>query len=370
MHRAALLLLPLALCAQPSTDPAIVIRSTTNLVQIHVVAEDAQGRPIPNLTRANFQLFADGKPQPLTFFEIDPDPALKPRPADPAPETTDPAYALVLLDWINTRYVDRLRAQDHLLQLLTAAPPRQHLALYLLSREPQLLQDFTSDRETLLAAIRAIPLGFVDDDSIPRSPFDARTGTPAPRRLTAEEQIFAYQTKANHSLRAFDTMADRLSLIPGRKSLLWLSPGFPMAIDGKLVPGAQPAEMSFFHEIEKSLARLNRADISVYAIDPRGLDVAGRGFPATLTEFAARTGGTAFFDRNDLATGMRLALEDSQTGYTLGFTVPPREAPGFHEIRVRVNRSAIRLRYRESYRLQDPAAPVPDKKPEVDRPPR
>ena len=95
--------------------------------------------------------------------------------------------------------------------------------------------------------------------------------------------------------------------------------------------------------------------MAVYAVDPRGLAVTGRGFHDTLLEIASRTGGTAFMDRNDLDTGMRLALTDSQTGYTLGFTVPPQEAAGFHEIRVRVNRSAVRLRYRESYRLLDPA---------------
>jgi VWFA-related protein len=354
--RCAVLLLLAAQQTAP-TDSGVVIRSTTNLVQIHVVAEDAQGRPIANLQRANFQVLDDGKPQPLTFFEIDPAPSAT-HSSNTARGTADTpgdldTYALILLDWVNTNYVDRLRAQDHLIKLLTGFLPRQHTALYLLSREPQLLQDFTSDRPALLAAVQSLPLGFVDDDTVPTGRFDARAGSLPARRLTAEEQIFAFNNKVNDSLQTLNSMADRLSNVPGRTSLLWISAGFPMTIDDKVVPGAKPAEIEFFHDIEKTLGRLNRADVAVYAVDPRGLAMTGRGFPATLIEFAARTGGTAFHDRNDLDTGMRLALDDSQTGYTLGFTVPANEAPGFHEIRVRVNRSAVRLRYRESYRLQN-----------------
>jgi VWFA-related protein len=364
---AVTLLLAASLYGQqsPPGDPALVIRSTTNLVQIHVIAEDAQGRPITNLQRANFQVLDDGKLQPLTFFEIDPaKPSAGASKSTPATQDSpdiadvDASYALILLDWINTNYVDRVRAQDHVIKLLKDFQPRQHTAIYLLSQQPQLLLDFTSDRAALLATAQSLPLGFVDDDTVPTSRFDARSGTAPARRLSAEEQIFAFNTKVNDLLRSFDTMADRLALVPGRKSLLWISAGFPMTIDDKVVPGARPAEIVFFHDIEKTLGKLNRADVAVYAVDPRGLAVTGRGFPDSLVELATRTGGTAFFNRNDLDTGMRLALQDSQTGYTLGFTVPPQESPGFHEIRVRVNRSAIRLRYRESYRLQDPAAAI------------
>jgi hypothetical protein len=70
-----------------------------------------------------------------------------------------------------------------------------------------------------------------------------------------------------------------------------------------------------------------------------------------LYELAVRTGGTEFSGRNDLDEGMRLALEDMRIGYTLGFNVPEGAAPGLHEIRVRVNRPGVKLRYRESYEL-------------------
>jgi len=69
----------------------------------------------------------------------------------------------------------------------------------------------------------------------------------------------------------------------------------------------------------------------------------------------------SFSERNDLAQGMRRALEDSETGYTLGFSVPQSAKLGWHEIGVRTTRPRVKLRYRSGYRLDEvsPSAPIP-----------
>ena len=102
---------------------------------------------------------------------------------------------------------------------------------------------------------------------------------------------------------------------------------------------------------------MNRADVAVYTVDARGLPVNAKGYGASLREFAARTGGTAFSDRNDLDEGMRLALEDLKVSYTLGFMVGTNAAPGMHEIRLRTTRPGVTVRYRESYQLDDSNPP-------------
>lgn len=58
-----------------------------------------------------------------------------------------------------------------------------------------------------------------------------------------------------------------------------------------------------------------------------------------------------FQPRQKLDEGMRLALEDLSASYTLGFHAPEDAATGLHEIRLRVNRPGVTLRYRETYRL-------------------
>ncbi len=75
-----------------------------------------------------------------------------------------------------------------------------------------------------------------------------------------------------------------------------------------------------------------------------------------MEQLSERTGGVTFTGRNDIDAGIRTALEDMRVSYVLGFHVPAGAAPGLHEIRVKVSRPGVRLRYRESYQLAPPAA--------------
>ncbi len=69
-----------------------------------------------------------------------------------------------------------------------------------------------------------------------------------------------------------------------------------------------------------------------------------------MTEMASKTGGRVWINRNDLSLGMLSAVEDSRKGYTLGYQLPENESKnGEHQIRIRVNREGVRLRYRKTY---------------------
>jgi VWFA-related protein len=196
-----------------------------------------------------------------------------------------------------------------------------------------------------------------EPDDGPVGKFDARSGSARGGVVKPgmEEQILEFNNKVYDSFEVLGKLADRLSQLPGRKSLIWVTNGFPVVLDGRAVPGAKPAEIDYSEDMERSVARLNRADVAVYTLDPRGLCLAcGYGDVGTLREFAARTGGTAFYDRNDVDEVMRLALEDSKVSYTLGFAVPADAAPGLHTITLRTKRPGVTLRYRESYQLDDP----------------
>jgi VWFA-related protein len=103
--------------------------------------------------------------------------------------------------------------------------------------------------------------------------------------------------------------------------------------------------------IESALHRMNKADTAIYSVDLGGIRYVGQ--PSnSLFEFARRTGGEAFVMNNDFTDGIRRALDDMQVSYTLGFHMPDGAKPGSHELKVRVTRPDLKLRYRESY---DPA---------------
>ncbi|SPE41753.1 hypothetical protein SBA3_4580013 [Candidatus Sulfopaludibacter sp. SbA3] len=168
-----------------------------------------------------------------------------------------------------------------------------------------------------------------------------------------EEQLFFLNRRITDSFHTLEMIAGNLARVPGRKSLIWLSDAFPLVINGGVIRGANALEVVYYQNLEHLLAKLNRADVAVHGVDARGLSATTRSYAGTMVQMAERTGGTVFHDRNDLDTGIRLALEDMRVSYTLGFHVPAGAAPGLHEIRVKVNRPGVKLRYRESYQLAE-----------------
>jgi VWFA-related protein len=326
---------------QAADDPGVVIRSTTSIVQVRVVVQDSKGKPVTDLQRDDFQVFDDRKAQPITLFTADrgTSPAVSAMLDGPGAAQTAGGYSLIVLDWTNTEYPDRYRAKDHALHLLQTYQPRQKIALYLKGRNSRLLCDFTSDLSELVRILEAADLEFGDlDIDTPAGRFDARYGGRTAAKMSAEEQFFFQNKRITDTLRTFGILADRLALLPGRKSLVWLSDAFPVT-------------PIYYPDLERVYGRLNRADVAVYGVDARGLSASTRSYAGTMIQFAERTGGTAFYDRNDLDQGLRLALEDQTVSYVLGFHVPAKAVPGLHEIRVRVNRQHVQLRYRESYEL-------------------
>lgn len=346
-----------AFCQDEVEDAGVIIRSTTSLVQVRVVATDSRGKPVLNLQRGDFQVLDDRKPQPITLFRVEGRAPSQPAAVD-APvagekeEHVPSGYALIVLDWLNTPYFDRLRAQEHVIRLLKEFEPSQRVGVYLLGQAPRLIHDFTTDRDELIAAIEEAglePAALDETKSV--GLFDASAGRTGPRPSVAE-QIFFLNTRVKDSFHFLELIAERLVHVPGRKSLIWLSNAFPTMINGSVIAGAREADISYLSETERLFAKLNRADVAVYPVDASGLTTISRSFVGTMREFAERTGGTAFYARNDLQEGIRIAMEDGRDGYTLGFQVPAGELPGGHALKVKVNRPGVTLRHRESYQLE------------------
>src|SRR5262245_4058602 len=55
--------------AQDRSQPP-TFRSTTNLVVVDAIVTDGQGRFVRDLTKDDFQIFEDGKPQPVATFSL------------------------------------------------------------------------------------------------------------------------------------------------------------------------------------------------------------------------------------------------------------------------------------------------------------
>lgn len=364
----AIAVVPAAVYAQtPPAQPGTVIRATTRLVEVHVVARDAQGRPVTDLRSEDFRVFDDGADRSVASFSIDAASAqseMSVATRNPAPSVNNrrsqgaTGYSAILLDWLNSSFSDRLRGDDAVRNVLSTIPVRQLVAIYALGTEPPnskhplaLFSNF-SDSSADIASI-------INDPLILRGPdlaeshgiFDARYSGSA-QNVSVQQQVFDWDNRIMDTVRALSDLADRMARLPGRKSVIWLTTGFPAIIDAKVIPGIKTPEGIYLKEIDRVLARFNQLNIAVHTVNTKGLSASGgRSYDDTLKEFADRTGGTMFSDRNDIETGVRVALEDMHDGYTLGFLVPDGAAAGMHRIRVRTSKRNVNLAYRESYDL-------------------
>jgi VWFA-related protein len=99
--------------ATPPNQQPDVIRSSTRLVQLSVIAQDAKGEPLTGLQKEDFTVLDEGKPQNIAFFSCGaPPPATPPAALPPNVFTNrfdlkgeDPgAVTVILFDSLNTSH--------------------------------------------------------------------------------------------------------------------------------------------------------------------------------------------------------------------------------------------------------------------------
>ena len=121
-------------------------------------------------------------------------------------------------------------------------------------------------------------------------------------------------------------------------------------------------------EVQESVGRLNRYNVTVYSINTRGMYVPGgsisafdrdfivqdtsylQDFQESLAQIADETGGTSFMNSQNFKLGFDRVLEDLDHQYMICYTAPLHAKKGqYHKIKVVVKKPDIKLRYRLGY---------------------
>jgi VWFA-related protein len=356
-------------------------RSTTRLIQVSVVVHDRNGKPVSDLTAADFTLFENGKEQPIQVFSIETDRVTPTNLTTLAPNEfsnrldgrAGGGVSVILFDRLNTSFEDQKQARDQILKFLAQARPTDRIALYVLESDVvNVLHDFTSDASRLVRVLQRY-LGVTSTElaaSDTTLPDFARTGNAAEDAETEAWLTQAMQAVSNHYLRrraeltgdALEALANHLASIRGRKNLIWVSSGFPLVIQEPLSgPQAQT------RAINRATRAINNANVAVYPVDARGLIGAfttnpGSATPVfstlgntrpnidTMQAIAEATGGRAFFNTNAIGDAARRAMDDSRVSYVLGYYPTLAKWDGrFQEINVKVTRSGLDVRHRKGY---------------------
>jgi VWFA-related protein len=355
------------LCLQG--DQQVVLRSSVHLVEVSIVAT-ANGAPVTDLSGQDLLVFDNGREQTLASFErVDslakatmaalPPGAYSNRIGADAGmgKTARPVVlSMILLDAVNTKFRTQIVARRAVADILEQLHPGERVAIYALGSRLTTIHDFSSDKDSLLARLRAYHGEVSERDDfledldlgvlrVPCSPTVAMDGV---------FEIAAKRDRILDTLEALENIARRVKSMPGRKNLLWVSAGFPLSVGQS--PTAQfppsPSYRAFGPEMNSAMTALNDANISVYPIDARGLSCNPEAALniATMNDIADATGGKAFANRNDLAQGVRAALDDSREVYLLSYAVRGLISDGaYHRIRVQTRRHGVQLRYRRGY---------------------
>jgi VWFA-related protein len=384
---AALAILHLAILAQ---QPPPVFRVATRLVQVNVVVHDHHGQPVADLKKDDFTITERGKPQAISFFEV----VAADKPAAPLKALPPHVFTnvvtrqagvptnvtVILVDLLNTGLVDQHYARKALVNFLSQIQPQDRIALYTLGhRSLTLLHDYTTDASSLVDQLRKTR------GEIP-SQLDASTvntdSQEALRALGLDELADMNQIEADfftanrvvQTLSSLEAIAQHLTGVPGRKNLIWLSGGFPLTMGFDEMPsiGSTRDQRTFTVEMDAAMRALNNAGVAVYPVDARGLMVMpgfsadtraapsprsiGAGLRAmhtpieTMQEIAERTGGRAAYNTNDLASAVRRAIDDARVTYIVGYYPADEAQDGrFRDIKVKVNRPNLDVRYRKGY---------------------
>jgi VWFA-related protein len=365
--------------------PQQPLRSTTRIVQIDVLVHDRDGNSVAGLTKDDFVLLDEKRPQQIKFFSVVKTEVLPAASAPPPPNTFTneidqggvPAnLTVVLLDAFNTSFTDQARARSHIAKLLLTIQPQDRVALYVLGARLRILHDFSSDSSALLEALKQ----YKDDRSL-----DARASQsaasnlynlqliPLTEELNAGEKELSLQEHAHLTTEALRAIADHVVALPGRKNLVWVSGSFPFGLETTNIQrGPSGEKLPFTTDAELAVRALNEANIAIYPVDARGLLTTGvSGDNSHLAEkpdiaefgamhaLAARTGGRAYYNTNAIMGSIRQAIDESRIAYSLGFyPTSVRWDGSFHKIQIKVSRPNVQVQAREGYfALSEPNLP-------------
>ncbi len=345
--------------AAQDNRPEATFRAGTELVQVSVVAQDKNGKPVADLRREDLQIFDNGAQREIRLFLAD-----KPAPAQdratPAGVFTNQiateagtGYSVLLFDNLNIDsgravFAFTARARQKALQALRAIPPGDRIAIYALGCRFRVFREFTSDRDLLLQRLETLapaPDACLDPSNEgPEHALTARGGSVrAPSIFETHEQEGAADVagaiEADLGDAEIEQLAEHLAGIPGRKNLIWLT--------------------TAFHLKPSNLQRLINANVAIYPVDTMGsvigLERDKEMSYAPIRALAALTGGIAYVDRDDLDVAIREALNDGRISYTLGFYRPDENRNAtLHRIEVRTGREGVVLRYRTTYSAEAP----------------
>jgi len=274
-----------------------VYRVTSQSVPVYATVIGPDGRLVTDLTRDDFEVFDDGRPQPLVSFDAG----------------LQPINVVVMLDMSGSMRGNLATLRASAVQFFTRLLPQDRARVGNFGDRIVLSDAFTNDTDTL---IRALYLELQPGGATPL-------------------------------WRAIDTAMDALARLDGRRVVLVLS-------DGRDSVGPRGWEGRAPLSLDDVRHRAQADGFMIYAIGMRSQDGRPSAISADpdpgLRTISGDTGGGYFELRgtDDLGTTFARVADELHRQYLLGYAAPVADGR-VHLIRVRVRDPHMNVRARQSY---------------------
>ncbi|MGH9434126.1 MAG: VWA domain-containing protein, partial [Terriglobia bacterium] len=368
------------------------LRAQRNEVLVDVRVYDKKGNPVANLKESDFQVSEDGAPQKINSFELENvDRLLQAQATSGPPAVIDLSHippgtqvkSIIQNHRMIVLFLDLTSMQvDDLMRALNAATnfiqkqmtPADLVALVTYTSDLRVIQDFTNNRTLLEKALKAVEVGNSNDLATAGSVGAAGGADASGNTIVTQDTSEAFtpdETEFNifntdEKLAAIESLSDMLSGIPGRKNVIQFSSGIEQTgIENQA-------------QLRATIDAANRADVSLYTVDARGLVALPPGGDATssspsgigiytnqalssqvndlhngretLASLATETGGRTFYDMNDFSQAFKDVQTLNTTYYLLGYTPTDTGSDGrFRHIRVTVDVAGLKIQGRPGY---------------------
>lgn len=407
---------------------------STHLVQVPVIVTDKHGAHVSGLTAADFEVKEDGNTQKIVRLDEFTADTEKVQPVAVAAKaftnrvTAEAPKKLVIiaLDQVNTPFESAKDGARRLVDFLSKnVDANTLLALVAMQHNGiRIIHNFTSEPAVLVTAVKKVQSSLSSHDT---QTFDASgdnsladsealqlaallNNADISKATGGNEAVIAARAASAQAraqvdasrraqeglitLEDFQQLAQYFGGVPGHKSLIWASTGFPFALG---TAAQSNTRGTLFDDWERTFRMLADANISVYPVDISGLlpgvnanniqtlnsavlraggpegGVGARsgqldavnsgafvdptvGRQETMRQLADMTGGLAFYNSNDAAELFRRAAEDAAQYYLLGYYTKETGKPGWRKLAVKVDRDGVKVRARSGFFFRNAAA--------------
>jgi VWFA-related protein len=339
--------------ANSADQPVTTMSVKVKVVNVLATVRDKHGKIVNDLTKNDFTLTEDGRPQTLKYF---------------ARETDLPLTLGMLVDTsMSQRRVlneERDASQSFLAQVLREDQDKAFVIHF--DREVELLQDLTSSHEQLRAALESMQTPQFTRTSSGGGSNDPNSGSGRGSGRHGGTLLYDAVYLASNEM---------MQKQPGRKAVIVLSDGVDMGSKESLESAIESAQRantivySILFKDDEAYGNggggLGRTGISIPGMGGPGMGRGGMGgggrggrrFPEehadgkkVLERISKETGGRLFqvSKKEPVSQIYAQIQEELRNQYNLGYTPNPAE-PGYHKIQLAATKKDLIIQARDGY---------------------